>query len=231
MRTSVIGNYGIQPMTPDEYGLPTNAESDHAQAHALIVSDKSDFYSHWNAAESLEEWMKREKVVGIQGVDTRELTKHIRNHGSMTAKILFDGKAKPAEYAYTNMLPEVSVKEPVTYNEEGSKTVVLVDCGVKAGVVRCLINEDLKVVRVPWNYDYSKIKMDGLVISDGPGNPSYCSEVVTKLQKFMAKNDTPILGIVTAAVHWGFNSELALLLLTFQHWAGITPYTSPYGLA
>ena len=149
MTYPVIGNYGIQPMSADENGLPTNAESEHAQARALIVSDKSDFYSHWNAAESLEEWMKREKVVGIEGVDTRELTKHIRNHGSMTAKILFDGKQKPAEYAYTNMLPEVSVKEPVTYNEGGSKTVVLVDCGVKAGVVRCLINEDLRWFAFP----------------------------------------------------------------------------------
>ena len=92
MTYPVIGNYGIQPMTADEFGLPTNAESEHAQARALIVSDKSDFYSHWNAKESLDAWMKREKVVGIEGVDTRELTKHIRNHGSMTAKILFDGQ-------------------------------------------------------------------------------------------------------------------------------------------
>ena len=94
-------------MTNDENGLPTNAESGEAQARALIVSEISDYYSHWNAKESLAEWMKREKVVGVMGVDTRELTKHIRNHGSMTAKILFDGKAKPEEYAYTNLLPEI----------------------------------------------------------------------------------------------------------------------------
>ena len=217
MTYPVIGNYGIQPMTADEFGLPTNAESEHAQARALIVSDKSDFYSHWNAKESLDSWMKREKVVGIEGVDTRELTKHIRNHGSMTAKILFDGKQKPEEYAYTNMLPEVSVKEPVTYNEGGSKTVVLVDCGAKAGVVRCLINEDLKVVRVPWNYNYSKIKMDGLVISDGPGNPSYCSEVVTALQKFMAKNDTPILGIGMGCLLMGLAGGMDTYKLKFGH--------------
>lgn len=217
MTYPVIGNYGIQPMEPDEYGLPTNAESCHAQARALIVSDYSDFYSHWNAKESLEEWMIREKVVGVKGVDTRELTKHIRNHGSMTARILFDGMDKPVEYSYTNMLPDVSCKEPVVYNEAGSKTVVLVDCGVKAGVIRALINEDLKVVRVPWNYDYSNMEFQGLVLSDGPGNPSYCSEVVDRLQRYMAKSDKPILGIGMGCLILGLAGGMDTYRLKFGH--------------
>lgn len=217
MTYPVIGNYGIQPIESDEYGLPTNAESFHAQARALIVSDYSDFYSHWNAKESLEDWMKREKVAGICGVDTRELTKHIRQHGSMTAKIMFEGKNKPEEYSYTNMLPEVSCKEPVTYNEGASKKVVLVDCGVKAGMIRCLLNEDLEVVRVPWNYDYSKMKFDGLVISDGPGNPSYCSEVVTRLQKFMAKSDIPVLGVGMGCLLLGLAGGMDTYRLKFGH--------------
>ncbi|OPZ42835.1 MAG: Carbamoyl-phosphate synthase small chain [Bacteroidetes bacterium ADurb.BinA104] len=217
MTYPVIGNYGIQHMDADENGLPTNAESEHAQAYALIVSDYSDFYSHWNAKESLGEWMKREKVTGVKGVDTRELTKHIRDHGTMTAKIMFDGMPKPAEYLYTNMIPEVSCKEPITYNEGAPKRVVLVDCGVKAGVIRCLINEDLTVVRVPWDYDYCNMEFDGLVISDGPGNPSYCSDVVTRLQKFMANSDKPILGIGMGCLLLGLAGGMDTYRLKFGH--------------
>lgn len=217
MTYPVIGNYGIQPMTPDNLGLPTNAESEHAQASALIVSDASDYYSHWNAKESLDEWMKREQVRGIKGIDTRELTKHIRNHGSMTAKIVFDGMKKPEEYAYSNMLAQVSCKEPITYNAGAPKRVVLVDCGAKAGMIRCLVNEDLEVVRVPWDYDYSKMQFDGLVISDGPGNPSYCSEVVARLQKYMSRTNKPVLGVGMGCLLMGLAGGMDTYKLKFGH--------------
>lgn len=217
MTYPVIGNYGVQPMKADELGLPENAESGHIQVRALIVSDYSTFYSHWNAVESLEDWMKREKVVGMTGVDTRELTKHIRNHGSMAARILFEGKEKPAEFSYTNMLPQVSCTEPVTYNEGASKRIVLVDCGVKAGMIRCLVDYDLEVVRVPWNYDYSGMEFDGLVISDGPGNPSYCSEVVSRLQKFIADTQTPVLGVGMGCLLLGLAGGMDTYKLKFGH--------------
>jgi len=217
MTYPVIGNYGVQPMEADELGLPENAESEHIQVRALIVSDYSTFYSHWNAKESLEDWMKREKVVGITGVDTRELTKHIRNHGSMAAKIMFEGKPKPEEYSFTNMLPEVSCSEVIRYNEGASKRIVLVDCGVKAGMIRCLVDYDLEVVRVPWNFDYSGMEFDGLVISDGPGNPSYCSEVVTKLQKFIADTDKPVLGVGMGCLLLGLAGGMDTYKLKFGH--------------
>ncbi len=217
MTYPVIGNYGVQPLEHDENGLPVNAESDRIQARALIVSDYSEFYSHWNAVETLESWMKREKITGMKGVDTRELTKHIRNHGSMTARILFDDMPKPAEYAFTNMLDEVSCKEPVTYNPGAEKTVVLVDFGVRAGMIRCLINEGLTVVRVPWKSDFSKIKCDGIVLSEGPGNPSYCSEAVANIQRFMDKSDKPILGIGMGCLLLGLAGGMDTYKLKFGH--------------
>lgn len=217
MTYPVIGNYGVQKIEHDEFGLPVNAESEHIHVRALIVSDYSEFYSHWNAAESLEDWMKREKVTGLKGIDTRELTKHIRNHGSMAARILFDGKPKPVEYSFTNMLGEVSCEKPVIYNENGDKTVVLVDFGVRAGMVRCLVNEGLKVVRVPWNCDFSKMECDGVVLSEGPGNPSYCSEAVANIQRFMEKSDKPVLGIGMGCLLLGLAGGMDTYKLKFGH--------------
>ncbi len=217
MTYPVIGNYGVQPMDSDEMGLVTNAESEHIQVRALIVSDFSTFYSHWNAKESLESWMKREKVVGISGVDTRELTKHIREHGSMAAKILFPEQEKPAEYEFTNLLPQVSCKKVVKYNEGAKKRIVLVDCGVKASMIRCLVDYDLEVVRVPWNYDYSGMEFDGLVISDGPGNPSYCSEVVSKLQAFASAQNKPVLGVGMGCLLLGLAGGMDTYKLKFGH--------------
>lgn len=217
MTYPVIGNYGVEPDEKDELGLPLHAESERIHARALIVSDVSDFYSHWDAVESLDSWLKREKVCGISGVDTRELAKHIRQHGSMAARIVFEGMPKPQEYAFTNMLDQVSCKEPVTYNAGQEKTVVLLDCGVKAGIIRCLVNEGLTVVRVPWNYDYSSIKADGLVISNGPGNPSYCSEAIAALQKFMAEKDVPILGIDMGCLLLALAGGMDTYKLKFGH--------------
>ena len=217
MTYPVIGNYGIQPIGTDDFGLTVNAESGHAQARALIVSEYSGFYSHWNASESLEDWMIREKVTGMKGVDTRELTKHIRNHGCMTARIIFDDMPKPSEVAFGNILPEVSCKEPVVYNAEGGKTVVLVDYGARAGMIRCLINEGLKVVRVPWNSDYSDMECDGVVLSEGPGNPSYCSEAVANLQKFMDKSAKPVLGVGMGCLLLGLAGGMDTYKLKFGH--------------
>lgn len=217
MTYPVIGNYGVQPIEQDEYGLTVNAESDHIHARALIVSDYSEFYSHWNAAESLEDWMKREKVTGMKGVDTRELVKHIRDHGSMTARILFDGMPKPVEYAYSNVLDQVSCKEPVIYNNGCEKRVVLVDFGVRAGMIRCLVNEGLTVIRVPWNYDYSTMECDGVVLSEGPGNPSYCSEAVANIQRFMDASEKPLLGIGMGCLLLGLAGGMDTYKLKFGH--------------
>ena len=202
----LVGNYGVPPFSFEENGLPTFMESDRIYASAIIVADYSEKYSHWNAKESLAEWLKREQVPGITGIDTRELTKVLREHGVMMGKILFDDEPDnipDAHYEGVNFVDQVSVKDIVTYQPaagtvaEGCKPkrVVLVDCGVKANIIRCLIKRGCEVVRVPWNYDYTEMELDGLFLANGPGDPDMCEEAVAIIRKQMSKSDKPICGI------------------------------------
>ncbi len=194
----LVGNYGVPPFSFEENGLPTYMESDKIHASAIIVSDYCETYSHWNANESLADWLQREKVPGITGIDTRELTKVLRNHGVMMGKIIFDDEPNnipEANYEGINFVDRVSCKEIKKYNEGASKKVVLVDCGVKANIIRCLINRGVEVIRVPWNYDYTNMQFDGLFLANGPGDPDTCEEAVAILRKFMSSTTKPICGI------------------------------------
>ncbi len=199
MTFPLVGNYGVPPFTFDKQtGLPDFMESDRIYASALIVSDYSEQYSHWNAVESLGEWLQREKVPGITGIDTRELTKVLREHGVMMGKILFDDEPNnvpEADYEGVNFVDRVSVKEVVRYNEGAGRKVVLVDCGVKANIIRELIQRGVEVVRVPWNYDYTDMEFDGLFLANGPGDPDMCSEAVEIIRKQMSRSRKPICGI------------------------------------
>lgn len=199
MTFPLVGNYGVPPFTFDKQtGLPDFMESDRIYASALIVSDYSEQYSHWNAVESLGEWLQREKVPGITGIDTRELTKVLREHGVMMGKILFDDEPNnvpEADYEGVNFVDRVSVKEIVRYNEGAGRKVVLVDCGVKANIIRELIQRGVEVVRMPWNYDYTDMEFDGLFLANGPGDPDMCSEAVKIIRKQMSRSRKPICGI------------------------------------
>lgn len=194
----LVGNYGVPPFTYGPEGLPTFMESDHIHASAIIVSDYSEQYSHWNANESLAEWLKREHVPGITGIDTRELTKVLREHGVMMGQIIFDDEPEnipQAQYEGVNFVDRVSCKEIIRYNEGAGKRVVLVDCGVKANIIRNLIERGLEVVRVPWNYDYTEMEFDGLFLGNGPGDPDLCQDAVNILRQQMSKSRKPICGI------------------------------------
>ena len=194
----LVGNYGVPPFTYGPEGLPTFMESDHIHASAIIVSDYSEQYSHWNANESLAEWLKREHVPGITGIDTRELTKVLREHGVMMGQIIFDDEPNnipQAQYEGVNFVDRVSCKEIIRYNEGAGKRLVLVDCGVKANIIRNLIERGLEVVRVPWNYDYTGMEFDGLFLGNGPGDPDLCQDAVNILRQQMSKSRKPICGI------------------------------------
>ncbi len=198
MTYPLVGNYGVPPFSIEQDGIPIFMEGEKIYASALIVSDYSACYSHWNAQDSLAGWLKREHVPGITGVDTRELTKVLREHGVMMGQIIFDDEPDnipTAHYEGVNFVDQVSCKEVMTYHTGAGKKVVLVDCGVKANIIRCLINRGVEVIRVPWNYDYTTIDFDGLFLGNGPGNPDMCEEAVTILRKQLDSSRKPICGI------------------------------------
>ena len=198
MTFPLVGNYGVPPFTIEKSGLPTFMESDKIYASALIVSDYTEKYSHWNAVESLADWLKREHVPGITGIDTRELTKVLREHGVMMGKILFDDEPDnipEADYEGVNFVDRVSTKEIIRYNEGAGKKVILVDCGVKANIIRSLITRGVEVIRVPWNYDYTGMDYDGLFLGNGPGDPDMCNDAVEIIRKQMSMSKKPICGI------------------------------------
>lgn len=224
----LVGNYGVPEFCTEKNGLSTFMESDRIYAKAIIVSDYSEEFSHWNGQETLGEWLKREEVPGITGIDTRQLTKVLREHGVMMGKILFDDQpdiVPEAAYEGVNFVAEVSCKEIITYRPEDyiepanrlaedqpavvsgkGKKVVLVDCGVKQNIIRCLLNRDIEVVRVPWNYDFNQLDkdgvegFDGLFLANGPGDPDTCELIVAHIRQFMQKEALkervrPIMGI------------------------------------
>jgi carbamoyl-phosphate synthase small subunit len=194
----LVGNYGVPRFSKEENGLPTFMESDRIYASAIIVSDYSEQYSHWNACESLADWLKREKVPGVTGIDTRQLTKVLREHGVMMGRLEFSENPENSEfsdYGSINWVDRVSCKEILRYNEGAGKKVVLVDCGVKANIIRCLINRGVEVIRVPWNYDYTQMEFDGLFLANGPGDPDRCEDAVNIIRKQMSQSRKPICGI------------------------------------
>lgn len=216
----LVGNYGVPPFTTESNGLPSFMESDKIYASALIVSDYSEQYSHWNAVESLADWLRREHVPGIMGIDTRELTKVLREHGVMMGRILFDDEPDSfpeANYEGVNFVDRVSCKTIIRYNEGAGKKVVLVDCGVKANIIRELVNRNMEVIRVPWNYDYTGMDFDGLFLANGPGNPDTCEDAVKIIRKQMGISRKPICGICMGNQLLGKASGAVIYKLRYGH--------------
>ena len=203
----LIGNYGVPDTGLGDNGLPLFMESDRIHAKALIVADYSENYSHWNAKESLASWLKREKIPAITGIDTRRLTKVLREHGVMMGRIETFPQPLPAmegsnnlqeDYGSVNWVEKVSCKDVITYQPEGEKKhrVVLVDCGVKANIIRCLIKRGVEVVRVPWDYDFNQLEFDGLFLANGPGDPEQCGTTVQHIRTFLNNPQLrPCMGI------------------------------------
>ena len=190
----LIGNYGV-PEASFSNSLSAFYESEKIQVRGLIISDYSFEYSHWNAKKSLGAWLNENKVTGIYGIDTRELTKTLREKGSMLGRIVFDSENEIDLYDpnVENQVAKVSCKEVIRYGN-GSKKIVMIDCGVKHNILRCFLRRDVEIIRVPWDYDFNVLNYDGLFISNGPGNPDYCDITVANIKKAMGK-DKPIFGI------------------------------------
>lgn len=196
----LIGNYGVPSDEKDEWKIKKNFESDHIQVQAFIVSEYSDNYHHWQAKQSLGDWMKKQGIPGITGIDTRALTQKLREHGVMLGKIVQGGRMPNMEFHdpnEDNLVAQVSVKKPIVYNEgRGRIRVVAIDTGMKNNILRSLIARGVTVIRVPWNYNIwkSNLKFDALFISNGPGDPAILKET-HEIVRVAFNKGIPIFGI------------------------------------
>lgn len=212
----LIGNYGV----PDDQvigGVTDNFESERIHPKAIVVSEYSNLYSHWDASRSLEDWMCEGKIPGIFGVDTRELTSVLRERGAMLGRITIEGEAD-AELFDPNAVPivkEVSVHEPVIY-ARGPKKVIVIDCGVKQNIIRKLLDRNITVIRVPWDDDFQNREADGILISNGPGDPTQCSATIAHVRKAL-ENNTPILGICLGSQILGLAAGAKTYKLKYGH--------------
>ena len=192
----LVGNYGIPEEQLDAEGLCTRFESERIHVRGLVISDYSEKYSHWDAAKSLDQWLKEQRIPGICGIDTRALVQLLRDEGAKLGAIVPEGFPVPTTFADPNLENQValvSCREVKRYGS-GKKRVVLVDCGVKHQIIRCLTSRGVEVTRVPWDNDFNQLEWDGLFVSNGPGNPALCETTVRHLQVAL-QGDKPIFGI------------------------------------
>ena len=249
MTWPLVGNYGVPPHLL-ENGIQKFFESNQIWVKGLVVSEYSQQYSHWNAVESLSQWMEREGIPGIFGIDTRALTKRLRERGTMLGKIVVDDPAgNPQDVEFydpgkVNLIAQCSCTEITEYKAVGSRQeavvdselstssnnssrnsqlatrnsevrIALIDCGAKNNILRSLLRRGATVIRVPWNFDVTTIDYDGLMISNGPGDPQMAEETVENIKKAFELNK-PIFGICMG------NQLLARA-------AGATTYRMRYG--
>lgn len=201
----LIGNYGVPDVNEtDELGLLKYVESSRIWAAGLVVGEYSREYSHWNAKQSLDSWLKDNNVPAIEGIDTRALTKKIRESGSILGKIVSSREACAGvtfeDPNKLNLVAEVSIKEARLFKPKDAKLKVLVvDVGAKYNQLRCLLKRGVQVEVVPWNFPFAKTinEYDGLFISNGPGNPEACDETIKNLRALLSdgNSELPIFGI------------------------------------
>lgn len=202
----LIGNYGVPKSE--------RWESEKVQIAGLIVSEYCDEYSHREATQSLSAWLKESDVPAIQGIDTRALTKKLREHGVMLGCL---SEKKPRAFVdpnEENLVARVSCKEKKEYGN-GPIRIIAVDCGMKENIIRKLVRSETRIIRVPWNYDFTNDEYDALFLSNGPGDPMRCTPTIAHIKKAMTANK-PILGVCLG------NQLLALA-------AGATTYKLKYG--
>jgi carbamoyl-phosphate synthase small subunit len=226
----LVGNYGVpDPSIKDDDGIPKFFESDKIQIRGLVVHELSLTASHWNLSMTLDEWLYNEKVPGISGIDTRELTKKLRTSGVMMAALVVSDSeidvdkiktqlTSATHYDSEQFMNVVSTKHEQVFGQ-GDKSVVVIDTGVKNAILRNIREIGYKAILVPWNTPYEKIMSynpKGVVLSSGPGDPQKCPDTIDTAKKLI-ENNIPTLGICLGAQIIGIAGNTETYKLKYGH--------------
>ena len=215
MTSPLTGNYGV-PCNEQENGMPKFFESDGIHVSALVVTDYTHEYSHWAASKSLGDWLEENRIPGVYGVDTRAITKRLREKGNMLGKIVYLDQDVPMYNPYDeNLVDKVSCREKIVYGN-GTYRILLIDCGVKYSIIRDLIASDATVIRVPWNYGFLNEEYDGLFITNGPGDPKKCGITIRNIAKAFERNE-PMMGICLGSQLMGLAAGADTFKLKYGH--------------
>ena len=210
----LIGNYGVSKRE--------DFESGNIKVAGLIVSDYSNEYSHWSATKSLGDWLKENNVPALTGIDTRALTKKLREEGVMLGKIVINKDMPLEDPNKRDLVREVTTGSIKVYqsDKKDSPTILLIDMGCKENIIKSLQKRGASVIRIPYDYDFlndHELKYDGILLSNGPGDPKMCRDTITHVKQAISQNHPkPIMGICLG------NQILALA-------AGADTYKMKYG--
>ena len=223
MTYPLVGNYGVPaPRASGSIELPY--ESTHIQVQGLVVQHYVDPHSHHAATRSLDEWLREDEVPAVYGIDTRTLTRRLREQGTMRGWLVPDGSSlEEAQRAAASVdmthevFQVVAPSEPIRY-EGGDLEVLAVDVGIKDNIIRSLLTRGATVTRAPWHADLAKLarEADGIVIGNGPGDPKDLGPLVAQIRQLLGHFDKPIFGVCLG------NQVLTLA-------AGGDTYKLPYG--
>ena len=205
----LVGNYGVPPYDKENRVLKY-FESDDIKVPGFVIHELCKNPFHWASTRTLDQWLTDEDVPGIYGIDTRKLTKKLRVKGVMLGilkvceadeepdlpKLLKEVKTVQDPNS-TDLAKQVTVKESIRYESGGNKLAVLIDCGVKYGIIRNLLKRGFDVMRVPYDFSAEQIldyKPDGVMISNGPGDPKQCVKTIKTVRELMDE-DMPMMGV------------------------------------
>jgi len=225
--TPLIGNYGVpHNIAPrDSHDVGVVLESSGVQCAAVVVADVALKFSHYTAIESLHSWCSRYNVPGLTGVDTRAITRLLRDQGTTLGRLAVGDEAalpSPKENEYwdpsqENLVDQISTKEPYVLNPSGDVKIAILDFGAKANILRALVRRGAAVTVLPWNYDFNAIRdeFDGLFLTNGPGDPQHCWSAAHKLRTTMDEWRKPIFGICMGHQIIGMAAGLDAYRMTF----------------
>ncbi|NLT50375.1 MAG: glutamine-hydrolyzing carbamoyl-phosphate synthase small subunit [Ignavibacteria bacterium] len=189
----LVGNYGV-PAKKITGGIDINFESEKIHAHGLVISDYSFDYSHHSAVQSLSTWLYDNHIPGIYDIDTRMMTKILREKGSMLGRIIVENNSVDfSDPNKENLVAQVCPEKTEVYGD-GNKTVILIDCGCKTSILTDLLKRGVKVKRVPFNFNFIGEEFDGVLISNGPGDPAVYRNIVDSVKHLLTLGK-PVMGI------------------------------------
>lgn len=214
----LIGNYGINS---------EDMESSACHLEGVILREYSPYPSHWRSEMSLKDFLEEHSITGIEGVDTRALTRHLREKGSLKGIISTKNQSieelqkeikRSPSISSLHLVDRVTCKEPYIFHKKGLHHVVVMDFGVKTSILKALKREGLRVTVVPANTSAKEIlylKPHGVLLSNGPGDPSLLNPIIEEVKELLGR--IPIIGICLGHQILGMALGLEIFKMKFGH--------------